>query len=71
MNRIPSSPLIMRGLAIAERYLGMAELEIRLGAPASLILAWRNGHATMPERKFLKLVDILTDLDPDWQDEAK
>jgi hypothetical protein len=55
MNRLPTSPLIMRGLEIAE----------------TTIRAWRLGHATMPEYKFLRLVDILTVLDPKWTDEAK
>jgi len=39
---------------------------MRLGSPAESIKAWSLGHATMPERKFLALVDILTELDPDW-----
>ena len=71
MNRLPASPLVTRGLEIAEKYLGMEELSVQLGAPVTLIQAWRLGHATMPERKFLRLVDILTGLDPDWTDKAR
>jgi hypothetical protein len=71
MNRLPASPLISKGLEIAEKYLGMEELCRRLGAPDSTIKAWRFGHATMPERKFLLLVDILMELDPNWTDKAK
>jgi hypothetical protein len=29
------------------------------------------GHATMPESKFLALVDILNELEPDWTDKVK
>ena len=29
------------------------------------------GHATMPEYKFLRFVDILNELEPDWTDKAK
>ena len=46
----------------------MEELAKRLGAPDTLIQAWRFGHATMPEAKFLKLVDILTDLAISWDE---
>lgn len=71
MNRVPTSPLVTKGLEIAEKRLGVEELSKRLGAPESTIHAWRFGHATMPEYKFLRLVDILTELDPDWTDQAK
>jgi hypothetical protein len=68
MQRLPASPLIARALEIAEKRLGMTELSVRLGSPASSIEAWRVGHATMPEYKFLRLVDILTELDPSWNE---
>jgi hypothetical protein len=68
MQRLPASPLIARALEIAEKRLGMTELSVRLGSPASSIEAWRLGHATMPEYKFLRLVDILTELDPGWNE---
>jgi len=38
----------------------------RIGAPQTLVRAWQLGHARMPEYKFLRLVDILTELDPQW-----
>jgi len=66
MNRLPPSPLATKGLEIAEKHLGIEELAVRVGAPVTAIRAWRMGHATMPERKFLKLVDILVVLDPSW-----
>lgn len=66
MNRIPVSPLISRGLEIAQQRLGTDELCKRLGAPAALIQAWQFGYTPMPENKFLELVDVLTGLDPNW-----
>ena len=70
MNRLPASPLISKGLEVAEKHLGIEELCRRLGGPDST-KAWRFGHATMPDHKFLLLVDILTELDPNWTDKAK
>ena len=46
----------------------MRELVWRLQAAEETIRAWRDGHATMPQYKFLRLVDILTELDPSWRD---
>lgn len=66
MSRMPVSPLVARGLELAEKRLGILELSVRLGSPAESIKAWRLGHATMPERKFMVLVEMLTELDPGW-----
>ena len=60
------SPLIVRALEVAERYLGTEELCRRLVVPEALIRDWQAGHATMPQYKFLRLVDLLTELDPSW-----
>jgi hypothetical protein len=60
--------LITRALDVAEKRLGKRELSEQLGSPESSIQAWRMGHATMPEYKFLKLVDILTELAVTWDD---
>ena len=68
MQRLPVSPLVLRALEVAEKRLGMEELAQRLDASQSAITAWRFGHATMPEHKFLKLVDILTDLAIAWDE---
>jgi hypothetical protein len=70
MNRLPTSPLITKGLEIAEKHLGLPELSRRLGVHETTVHAWRLGHATMPEHTFLRLVDILTELDPDWTAKA-
>ena len=66
------SPLIARALEVAEKHLGIEELCRRLVVPEELLRAWKRGHTTMPQYKFLRLVDILTELDPDWKawDEA-
>lgn len=71
MNRLPASPLISRALEIAEKHLGIEELSTRLGEPTTTVRAWRFGHATMPDHKFLTLVDILNELDPHWTDKAR
>jgi len=65
---MPANPLVKRALQVAEGRLGMEELAARLKAHSSTVIAWRDGHATMPERKFLLLVDVLTELDPSWTD---
>ena len=56
----------MRAIEVAEKHLGTDDLAARIGAPASTVRAWRMGHATMPERKYLKLVDLLAELEPQW-----
>ena len=40
----------------------MPSLSERLNAPPELIRIWIDGHATMPHRKFLLLVDLLDEL---------
>jgi hypothetical protein len=66
VNRGPVSPLIIKGIEIAQARLGMEELSKRLEASETLVRAWQLGHIAMPESKFLRLVDILTELDPKW-----
>jgi len=70
MNRIPVSPIIGKALEIAEKRLGVVELAKRLYTTVSLIQAWRMDHATMPEYKFLRLADLLNELEPDWTKDA-
>lgn len=52
-----------KALERALKALGPDELSSRLNAPPELIQTWINGHATMPERKFLRLVDVLGELE--------
>ena len=68
MKRVDPSPLVARALDVAENYLGGEELCHRLLVPQVTLRAWRTGEAAMPEYKFLRLVDILTELHPDWTD---
>ena len=49
-------------IASAARRLGREELAKRLNVPDHLLTAWMSGHATMPERKFLELADLLEQL---------
>ncbi|MGQ0651913.1 MAG: hypothetical protein ACT4P4_06540 [Betaproteobacteria bacterium] len=46
-------------LVEAAKRLGRDELARRLNVPEALLETWMNGHATMPERKFIALVDLL------------
>ena len=39
--------------------MGEEQLAASLKVPLSLLQAWMSGHATMPERKLLMLVDFL------------
>jgi len=68
MQRLPASPLITRALEVAQTHLGAADLCKRLNVTETMIGAWAAGHATMPEHTFLRLVDILMDLDPRWSE---
>ena len=52
-----------QALERALKSLGPDELSTRLKVPPELIQTWINGHATMPERKFLTLVDLLDEID--------
>jgi hypothetical protein len=66
VKRLPISPLVLRALEVAEKHVGIDELCARLGTPLTTILAWRLGHAEISDREFLKLVDLLTELEPGW-----
>ena len=65
MNRRPVSPLVLRGLEIAEKHLGIDELCKRLGTTPATIQAWRIGQEEMPDAQFLNVVDLLLEIDPD------
>ncbi len=70
MSRLPAAALVTRALQRAENILGMRELARRLKATEHTVMGWRDGHASMPERKFLALVDLLDEVDSSW-DETK
>ena len=52
----------LRMLDRAVQQLGAAELARRLGVTEETLRAWLAGHATMPERKALLLVDVLDEI---------
>ena len=41
---------------------GQENLAIALKVPVTLLQTWINGHATMPDRKFVALADFLDKL---------
>lgn len=49
-------------LEMAAKRIGRAELAKRLNIPESLLEAWMGGHASMPDRKLLKLAELLDQL---------
>jgi len=55
-------------MQVAMDKLGAEQLAQRINSPVSLLLAWRDGHATMPREKFMALVDLLLDLGIGWDD---
>jgi hypothetical protein len=46
----------------ARRLGGRKELAGRLKVDESLLAAWMDGHATMPDRKLVILADLIADL---------
>ena len=68
MNRIAANPIVMRALRVAEEKLGRDELAERLSASDATLYAWRDGRAVMPHHRFLRLIDLLTALDPAWDE---
>ena len=52
-----------KALERALKAIGPDLLSTRLQVPPELIQTWINGHATMPERKFLRLVDVLDEIE--------
>ena len=56
---MPDSEFVAKALERALKELGPDDLSVRLQVPPELIQTWINGHATMPERKFHRLLDLL------------
>ena len=71
MKRLPASPLVMKGLELAEKHLGIEALSAGLGVPGARIRAWRLGEEAMPQPAFLKLVDLVAALEPAWSAKAR
>jgi hypothetical protein len=51
-----------QALRKAVRLVGLEGVASRLKATEETVTHWLNGHAAMPERKFLVLVDLLDEL---------
>lgn len=51
-----------RLLKEAAKLIGETELAVRLGVPITLLRAWTQGHAHMPDRKLGLLADVLDEL---------
>ena len=60
---MPDTEVMARALERALKAIGPDLLSARLQVPPELIQTWINGHATMPERKFLRLVDVLDEIE--------
>lgn len=60
---MPDRQVTTTALERALKAIGPDELSSRLKAPPELIQTWINGHATMPEQQFLRLVDVLDEID--------
>ena len=71
MDRIHGSPLASRDLELCVRELGAVEVARRLGVTPVVLDMWRSGQAAMPQPDFLKLVDVLVELNPGWEDWEK
>lgn len=65
--RLPS-PLVRRVLDIVIRKLGSVQVASRLNATPVLVDMWLKGDAQMPEQTFLRLVDVLVELEPGWEE---
>jgi hypothetical protein len=59
---MPDTEDMARALERALKALGPDGLSARLQVPPELIQTWINGHATMPQRKFLRLIDLLDEI---------
>ena len=72
MSGRPPSPLAIRALTVAEKRLGLEQLCKRLDAPEAAIRSWQTGTTDMPDKDFLRLIDLITDIDPEfWTRGAK
>lgn len=55
MGKTAKQQLLKRAAAL----IGEQELALRLGVPSTLLDAWLRGLASMPDRKLLKLADVI------------
>lgn len=62
------SPIVTRVIEVIADKLGLEEASRRVNVPEALLMAWRDGHATIPREKFLRLIDLLLELNIGWDD---
>lgn len=68
MTARPPSPIVSRILEIVIRKLGSVQVASRLNATPVLVDMWLRGEAQMPEQTFLRLVDVLVEIEPGWEE---
>lgn len=68
MTARPPSPIVSRILEIVIRKLGSVQVASRLNATPVLVDLWLKGEAQMPEQTFLRLVDVLVEIEPGWEE---
>jgi len=68
MDRLPVSPIVGRVIEVIEKKLGFEQAARRLDIAESLLEAWRDGKAAVPRAEFMRLVDLLLELDVSWDD---
>ena len=57
-----------RVIQLAADKVGLDEVARRIKVPEALLVAWRDGKAAIPRGEFLRLVDVLLELDVGWDD---
>ena len=55
-------------IQLAADKLGMDELARRMDVSEALLTTWRDGQGAIPRGEFLRLVDLLLELDVGWDD---
>lgn len=58
--------LRLEALRRAVKLIGRDEMARNLGIDETLLTIWMAGHATIPERKFLLVIDVLHKHDESW-----
>ena len=64
-----SIQLVRLALQEAEKKLGFDKRASRLKARDTTLRAWRDGHSAIPQSKFIILVELMSEVDPNWRPE--
>jgi hypothetical protein len=65
-ERHPLSSIVQRAIEFAQKRLGMEEFARQIGAPPTIIAAWRIGAVAVPDATFLRVIELVTALDPNF-----